>query len=250
MLFRSSFKEVVDTGISTRTGIRTIINEQFDKTSVGDRVVSRDLIAFMRSRNIEFKANKLKPLTQIYAFFDGVDVNRYCTPKLLEISMVSGTFQVGETVVGYLRPTGLGENWRQSTPGITFRVAQANHKNGPYNAPTEIYKNNPYLSQAGATAVESFLGTAGTVQTAGQGQILPASYSSTSTILNVDTFSLSNQSQGEFSGYAQQGMILVGKTSGAQATITNLRLVSDLSASLIGSFFIPNPNTKIGRAHV
>jgi len=241
-VIQDNFTEVIDTGISTRTGIRTIITEQFDKTSVGDRVVSRDLIAFMRSRNIEFKANKLKPLTQIYSFFDGVDVTKYCTPKLVEISMLSGVFQVGETVVGYLRSTGLGGNWRQSEPGIAFRVAQANHKNGPYNAPTEIYKNNPYLSQTGTTAVESFLGTAGTVQTAGQGQILPASYSSTSTILNVDTFSLSNQAQGEFSGYIQQDMILVGRTSGAQATVTNVRLVSDLSASLIGSFFIPNPN--------
>ena len=37
-------------------------------------------------------------------------------------------------------------------------------------------------------------------------------------------------------------MILVGQTSGAQATISNLRLVSDLGANLIGSFFIPNPN--------
>lgn len=37
-------------------------------------------------------------------------------------------------------------------------------------------------------------------------------------------------------------MILVGQTSGAQATITNLRLISDLGANLIGSFFIPNPN--------
>ena len=40
-------------------------------------------------------------------------------------------------------------------------------------------------------------------------------------------------------------MKLVGKTSGAQATITNVRLVSDLSATLMGSFFIPNPNTNI-----
>jgi hypothetical protein len=240
---QDNFREVIDTGVSTRTGVRTIITEQFDQTSVGDRVVSRDLIAFMRSRNIEFKANKLKPLTQIYAFFDGIDVTRYCTPKLLEISMISGVFQVGETVVGYLRPTGLGENWRQSIPGITFRVAQANHKNGPYDAPTEIYKNNPYLSQTGTTSVQSFLGTTGTVQTTGQGQVLPASYSSTSTILNVDTFSLSNQAQGEFSGYVQQDMILVGKNSGAQATVSSVRLVSDLSASLIGSFFIPNPNT-------
>jgi hypothetical protein len=37
-------------------------------------------------------------------------------------------------------------------------------------------------------------------------------------------------------------MVLIGSTSGAEATVTNVRLVSDLAANLIGSFFIPNPN--------
>ena len=37
-------------------------------------------------------------------------------------------------------------------------------------------------------------------------------------------------------------MILVGQTSGAQATVSNLRLVTDLGSNLIGSFYIPNPN--------
>ena len=32
---------------------------------------------------------------------------------------------------------------------------------------------------------------------------------------------------------------LVGESSGAEATVTNLRLISDLSADLFGSFYIP-----------
>ena len=40
-------------------------------------------------------------------------------------------------------------------------------------------------------------------------------------------------------------MILVGQTSGAQATIADVRLVSDISATLIGSFFLPNPNNNV-----
>ena len=40
----------------------------------------------MRSRNISFKGEKLKPRTRFYAFFDGVDVKAYITPKLLEIT--------------------------------------------------------------------------------------------------------------------------------------------------------------------
>ena len=45
----------------------------------------------MRSRNIEFFARKILPLSRVYPFFSGVDMSRFCTPKLLEISMISGT---------------------------------------------------------------------------------------------------------------------------------------------------------------
>jgi hypothetical protein len=218
-VIQDQLREVRNTGIQSRTGNRTIITEQFDKTSVGDRVVSRNLIPYMRSRNIQFISKKVKPLTQLYAFFDGVDVTKYCVPKLLEISMVSGTFQVGETVIGTTQKTGLGPEVGQNSPKITFRVAQTNHKEGPYNAATLTFPNNPYTNQ-----------------------VLQATYSSTSTILNVDTFSLSNQPQGQFNGWTESGMTLIGQTSGAQAKITNLRLVSDLSATLIGNFFVPNPN--------
>ena len=207
------------TGTASRTGTTTFITEQFENTSVGDRVVSRNIVAYMRSRNIEFVAKKVKPLTQLYAFFDGVDVTKYCVPKLIEISMISGSFQVGEKVIGTSRPTGLGPNSQTLRPSIGFRVAQSNHREGPYNLPTITYSQNPYTNQ-----------------------VLQPTYSSTSNILNVDTFSLATQFQGEYSGWVENGMILVGQTSGAQATITNIRLISDLSATLIGSFFIPNPN--------
>ena len=108
------------------------------KESLGDRVVSRDVIMTMRSRNIEVRVTKCKPLTQLYGFFDGVAVTKYCTPKLLEITMKSGTFQVGETVVGTMPTQGLPAEGTD-IPAIRFRVAQANHRAGPYNAPTEVF---------------------------------------------------------------------------------------------------------------
>ena len=143
----------------------------------------------------------------MYAFFDGVDVTKYCVPKLLEINMISGVFQTGETIIGSISNTGLGPNNTNTNSRITFRVAQPNHKEGPYDAAVTTFSLNPYTSQ-----------------------VLQGTYSSTSTILNVDTFSLSNEPQGQFSGRVENGMVLVGKTSGAQATITNVRLISDVSA--------------------
>jgi len=221
-VIQDNLLEVVDTGTSTRTGLRTVVSEQYDQTSIGDRVLNRNLVPFMRSRNLQFVLKQVKPLTQLYAFFDGIDVTKYCIPKLLEISMISGVFEVGESVIGTINKIGLGPDLSNETAKITFRVAQSNHKEGAYNVPNKVFPQNPYTNQ-----------------------VLPSTYSSTSTILNVDTFSLSNESQGLFGGWVESGMVLIGSTSGAQATITNVKLVSDLSATLIGSLYIPNPNSDI-----
>ena len=217
--FTATFQRIV--GEETRTGTRRVITEQFDQTSQGDRLVSRDLIGFMRSRNVQFVAKRVKPSTRLYAFFDGRDVTSYCVPKLLEISMASGVFQVGETVTGTTRPIGgAPQNRNLVDASIRFRVAQSNHMEGPYNAPTKRYGASPYSADP-----------------------IPATYSSTSTILNVDTFSLADQPQGSYWGWVEDDMMLVGETSGALAVVTNVRLVSDIGANLIGSFYIPDPDT-------
>ena len=215
-LWRTTF---IDTQLQ-RTGTRSVLTETFDQESQGDTLVSRDLISFMRSRNVQFTGTRVKPSTRHYAFLDGVNVTQYSVPKLLEIAMVSGTFQVGETVTGTTRPLGiLPITNDDASPSIRFRVAQSNHMEGPFNAPTRTYGTSPYGSN-----------------------IIPSSYSTTSTTLNVDTFSLSNEPQGTYWGWVEQDMILVGETSGAQATIANLRLISDIGSNIIGSLFIPNPN--------
>ena len=247
-----TFREVIDTGVKNRTGVQTVVTEQFDRTSQGDRTVSRDLVSFMRSRNIQFVNKNVKPLTQLYAFFDGVAVTKYCVPKLLEINMLSGVFEVGETVIGAVNAIGLGPDLSNQAPRITFRVAQANHKEGPYNLPITTFAESPYNPNTFSTTTTIINNAAGgTGGTFATGLEVPsitrlsATYSSTSSILNVDTFSLANASQGEFGGWVESGMTLIGSTSGARATITNVRLISDLGAVLIGSFFIPNPNSNI-----
>jgi len=212
-------RQTTRTDHQQRDGLRTIVHETYDEHSVGDRVVSRDLVPFMRSRNVEFIAKKVKPLTQLYGFFDGQDVTKYCVPKLLDISMTSGTFQVGETIKGISLGTGLSQITNDSIPEIQFRAAQLNHKEGPYNVPTKTFRDNPYTNSS-----------------------LAASYSSTSDILNVDTFSLSTEAQGDYYGWVESGMVLEGQSSGALATINDVKLLSDLSAFIGGSFYIPNPN--------
>jgi len=220
----TTFTTTTTTEQQRRAGTQLRLTEQVTNTSQGDSLVASELATFMRSRNIEFVAKRFRPFTQVYAFFDGEDVNSFIVPKLLEVTMESGIFQVGETVVGSFALSPINQN---NTPGVTpteirFRVATANHRYGTFNSPTDVYTRNPYDQQATGT--------------------LTSTYSATSTILNVDIASLSEQTQGQFFGRVASGLKLRGLTSGAEATISNVRLVTDHVGTVIGSYLIPNPN--------
>ena len=138
--------DTIESGVKSRTGTQYVVTETFEELSVGDKVLSTEIISAVRSRNVEFYAANLKPSTRIYAFFDGKDVTKFCVPKLIEISMSSGTFQVGETVQGRVIDKGLGEEGKDTNPSINFRVAQSNHRRGDYDSPTEVYPDNPYVN--------------------------------------------------------------------------------------------------------
>ena len=65
----------------TRRGVTTTVVAQVDTESLGDRVVSRALIPFIRARNITFTVTGLKPLTKVYPFFDKSNVAALVTPS-------------------------------------------------------------------------------------------------------------------------------------------------------------------------
>ena len=64
-----------------RTGLNTQVVAQIDYESDGDRLRSTALIPFMRSINITFTAQGLKPVTRLYPFFDKVNVGSFVTPN-------------------------------------------------------------------------------------------------------------------------------------------------------------------------
>ena len=216
-----------------RKGVQNTVVEKIDTESLGSRMVSREIIYFMRSRNIEFSGRSLKPYTRIYAFLDGIDVTDHCFSKLVEISMVTGTFEVGETIIGAMSSVALSaQDFNDSTlPKINCIAAQANHKYGPFDDPSDVFVNNPY----------------------DRTNILPATYSESSTILNIDTNTLAAEENASQGGYLAAGMTLIGQTSGAQATITGLGMMTDQIGTLIGSLRIPdatntqNPTFETGR---
>ena len=63
-----------------RTGVNTQVIEQIDHESLGDKVRGTALIPFMRSVNVTFSVEGMKPFTKVYPFFDKVNVTPYVTP--------------------------------------------------------------------------------------------------------------------------------------------------------------------------
>lgn len=175
------------------------------------RVLSNVADRFMRSRNVEFFAVGNKPYGRYYQFLDGnggVDV----VPKLLEVEGVTGVFQVGETVVGSVGGVDI----------VRFRLARPDHKRGSFSTPSQSYTINPYDNTT----------------------TLPTQYSLASTVLNVDTFAMAAQAQGAYFGRVEVGCKFRGLNSGAQATLSNLRLIADNGGDLLGCFFLRNPNSR------
>ena len=64
---------------------------QIDRESLGDRLRSTALIPFMRSKNINFVVDGLKPNTRVYPFFDKVDVTKFVTPATGGVGTVTST---------------------------------------------------------------------------------------------------------------------------------------------------------------
>ena len=213
------FNGAIELSPKTDSWTRTIVRDGGTRTVGGSggatRVVGTRTILtsstpdpYIRSRNVMFKAIGLRPLARHYHFFDstsGLDI----VPKLVEITMTSGVFQVGETVRGYVGGTNL----------FTCRVVQPNHKNGPGGNPTTTFSLNPYNKSI----------------------TLPASYSASSTVLNLDIEALQEEVLGKYNGYITKGMVLLGETSGAQASVSDIRLFADTFGDIYGSMFFRDP---------
>ena len=209
---------------SADTWTRNVILDNGNRTLFGDPadsfasqvLVSSEPETHIRSRNVGFEATTLKPNTRYYPFFDsssGIDI----IPKLVEVTMFSGVFTIGENVQAFVRTSTTGDFGPQRIG--RFRLCQPNHKIGPFSAPTGTYSTNPYN-----TAVT-----------------IPTTYSSSSTVLNIDIASLLEEAQGRYFGRVNTETVIVGETSGAIANVSNVRLLTDRVGDLNGSFFIRNP---------
>ena len=217
-------RSVSTTGIiERRTGTQQRVVERFDTQSLGSRIINKTSIPWIRSRNIAIKAERLKPSTRIYAFFDNVPVTAYIIPKILELiknptlnpNSNSIPFQVGETV-------SMEEVSSTGVRTVIFRSKVAALNNG--------YRYNPYTSTE-----------------------LSDVYSSETAYLNIDVDSLAEQVSSNYFGNIQSNYVITGLSSGAKAVIKDRRLITDPRGTFKGAFFIPrgtvstNPRWATGR---
>tara|TARA_B100000073_G_scaffold99144_1_gene78824 strand:+ start:40323 stop:47627 length:7305 start_codon:yes stop_codon:yes gene_type:complete len=188
-----------------RQGIRTRVIPKIEQKSLGDSVLSQSVVPWIRSRNIGFNVDRLKPRTRMYAFFDGVNVTGYITPKIIELVKSSTAdpntnetpFVVGETVIGEISK-------------CQIKVAPAN----------DGMKTDPYGTGASTLA---------------------ESYASQTAFLNIDVTAMAESVNPNFFGNVVVGEVLVGQTSGARAVVRDRRLLTDNIGNLKGTLFIPSP---------
>ena len=204
---------------------QNVINQtlQFSNadTTVRNNLVSSGTEDFMRSRNISFVSSGFAAHLRLYLFIDGQRIFDVI-PKLLEIvkepngteNGSNGTFEVGETVTAYDLGSG--------SQIMTFKLCRPDHKSGNISTPTETYLKNPYTKSTGLLDI-------------------PTVYTPSIDILNIDIKSLSEEAQGDFSGYLTKNAKLIGGTSQAEAYVKDLKFITDDFGDLLGSSFLRDP---------
>lgn len=188
---------------------------------VEDVKISGNIDPFMRSRNVYFNANGLRPFTKHYHYLDSQQVD--LVPKLCEIRMQSGTFQVFENARIYFGGKQIGY----------IRIQRPNHKFGDTSRPDiGAGLGSP------AVLVEEY-----TVDPYDRTRPAPGtSYSATSNLINFGVRVLATEEK--YYGYVTNGATVVGETSGAVATITRAELISDNWGDIVANFFFRDPNTN------
>ena len=232
-----TFKEVKVTQTKT-VNVSGAQTKTYIKTKVLDTVDA----VYMRSRNVKFEANNLKPFTQHYPFFDGSS-NIDIIPKLLEITMLNGAFISGATVEGYNS---------DNVKIFTSKIAAPNHKSGPLTNSTTVTDPITGTVTTEVSSVNIYKTYSINPFDPEKSTNIPSAYTENSTILNIDVNGLAEDALDNLYGYIEAGTIIkmVGQTTNAEAVVGQPlgsgqygtpRLITDVSGNIIGSFFLRKP---------
>ena len=91
----SSSNEGGFTSRTTSFSQQVVVGNRTVRKVVGDKTVSLTFLPFIRSREVSFRAEGLRPNTRYFPFFDGKDVATFCKEKAFQ-RHASGTFLSGK----------------------------------------------------------------------------------------------------------------------------------------------------------
>jgi hypothetical protein len=77
----------VTTSTATQTGTQLIVNSQANTVSVGNFVTDVSIQPYIASRIISFQAINMRPNHLMHIFFDGVNIDQYCAPGIINYNI-------------------------------------------------------------------------------------------------------------------------------------------------------------------
>lgn len=138
---------LAQTGYRVLTGTRGVVVEGVEKTVISDKVISSELIPYMRSREVLFKGEGFKPKTRLYTFFDGISVDTHITPaKRIEIAGYNTS-----TVPVFKLNANVGSNINATARKTSGEVPSAYNYGEVLNEYVSVSGGTPVLT--GVTAV-------------------------------------------------------------------------------------------------
>ena len=108
-------------GTSIYKGTNTYIQPTVTNTVISDKIVSTELIPYMRSRKILFRGDGFKPETLMYSFFDSASVDSYITPAKRMVFTPYGS----TTIPRFATDVNVGSNVNSSARKVNGDVAGA-----------------------------------------------------------------------------------------------------------------------------
>jgi len=177
----------------TRSGTTTSVIPTYTNTTIGDRVVSSQVIPYIRSRNILVQVKRLKPYTQFYPFFDGVKIDNYvAAATTITYTLTSSkTFDVDSNV---------GSNQLQAARMINGDSQVCLNKGDVIttsNGATAVVVGSSIDNGVRSLSVLNVIGTL-TVGNTFSGSIQDASLNvATGTILSVTSFGMISNNNGD-----------------------------------------------------
>lgn len=215
----------VQTGTRTYLGgVNTFIKSNVTDKLVDDRVVSTELVPYMRSRKVLFRGDSLKPETTMYAFFDNINVDASITPASIMTFVPYGS----TTVPKFAVDVNVGSNINNDNRKTSVGTVETSYSYG------EVLKE--FVSVNGGTATP----TGVTCIIVGQETYANVNYAYIDNIkggsLSTDTGSNVYYLVGEFD--STRRIKKVGNV------VTPTTLTTTKTGQMFGTFTIPNTTAK------